>query len=96
VSKLNKAVLSAPFKPLPKRRRIAALDPETHGMFQRNLATLMPAQVPPESFNTPHLLVHETGELLLRCRAPCGFRAYVCLTCHDLIFLQCFQKFCCD
>ncbi len=85
--------LQPAFKPPPKRRRIPALDPETYGILQRNLTTLMPAQVPLEFLNTPHLLVHEIGEPLLCCCAPFGVGVYTCLTCHGLIFLQCVWKF---
>jgi hypothetical protein len=68
----NEAVLSASFKPPPKRCSIAALDPEVYGILHRNFTPLMSAQMPLESFNTSHLLVHEIGEHLLRCGAPVG------------------------
>jgi hypothetical protein len=80
-------------KPPPKRRRIPALDPEAYGILQRNLTTLMPAQVTPESFNTSYLFVHEIGELLLCRHAPFGFGTYACLTCHNLIFSSAFGNF---
>jgi hypothetical protein len=85
--------LQMTFKPPPKRCSIATLDPEAYGILQRNLTTLMSAQVPPESFNPSHLFVHEIGEPMLRCGVPFGVRAYACLAYHDLIFSGAFGNF---
>jgi hypothetical protein len=77
--------LQSTFKPPPKGCRVAAFDPNAYGRLQRNLTTLMPAQVLAKSLNTSHLLVHEISELLLCCCVPFRVKVYVCLTCHHLI-----------